>query len=608
MSLRALWIRLDTHQTQIEELPAVVEQQYLGGRGAATWLLANRLPPNTGPLSPSNLLIFSAGVLAGTGIPATGNFVVSTRSPLTGAIAHSWGHGRWGSELRRAGYDVLVCEGQAEEWCYIQIDGNQAYVRSAHKLVGLDTIETEKAIHQALGDDYSVLCIGTAGEAGVAYSSIVAEGTYAAEPAGTGAIMARKQIKAIAVRGTKSVAVADQERVKATMENISHRVANSELAAGIRQYGSLYYSAQADEWGALTGKNGQEGRVPHIDAIGRTRLAQRGKREPRGCEHSPLPCYSVYVRRNGEALAYPELEAVAGFGGRCGIESPDALIVANDLCLRLGLDVVATSNAIAFMMECQEQGLSRAGTLTWGDDDAILSAIERLGQQQDKRDVLSLGVGEMKEIFFGSEAFAPQVRGLAMPALDPRALHEIALAMATSSIGGDYRYAMAYEELLTEPPSWLPDEPSHPQAIKGKAPRLIWHERFAAALDSAGLCRRLALMAYQVTPTELTEILSATLGRQFHASELARIGERIITVERVFARQFATTTVEDTLPARWREYALTDGRASGHLPALDDLLAEYYRRHGWDEEGDPTPQRLLELDIDFLLTEDEEGV
>jgi aldehyde:ferredoxin oxidoreductase len=597
MSLRALWIRLDTHQTQLEELPTVVEQMYLGGRGAATWLLANRLPPNTGPLSPANLLIFSAGPLAGTDIPGTGNFVVSTRSPLTGAIAHSWGHGNWGNALRRAGYDVLACDGQAEEWCYIQIDGNQAYVRSAHKLVGLDTLATVHAIHQALGEDYSVLCIGPAGEAGVAYASIVSEGIYMAEPAGTGAIMARKRIKAIAVRGSATVPIADSARAASAVELINRRVAGSELAAGIRQYGSLFYTTQADEWGALTGRNGQEGRVSHMEAISRSRLAQRGKREPRGCAHSPLPCHSVYVRRSGEPLAYPELEAVAGFGGRCGVASPDAVIVANDLCVRLGLDVVSTSAAIAFMMECQEQGLSRAGTLTWGDDDAVLAAIERLGQQQEKRDVLSLGVGEMKEIFFGSEAFAPQVKGLAMPALDSRALHEVALAMATSPIGGDYRYAMAYEELLTEAPSWLPDEPSHPQAIKGKAPRLIWHERFAAALDAAGLCRRLALMAYQVTPAELTELLSGALGRQFYASELARIGERIITVERVFARQYGTNAIDDTLPARWREYALADGRAAGHLPALDDLLAEYYRRHGWDEQGDPTPQRLEELEI-----------
>jgi aldehyde:ferredoxin oxidoreductase len=586
---------LDAKQTRPEELPAAVEQEYLGGRGAATWMLANRLPPNTGALSPANLLIFSAGPLAGTAIPATGGFVVSTCSPLTGLIAHSWALGRWGAALRRAGFDLLVLEGQSPEWCYIQVDGAQVQLMPAGELLGHDTVATVRALQKTLGEDYVILCIGPAGEAGVAYSSIVAEGTFAAEPAGTGAIMANKRVKAIAVRGSTALAQVDDRRVAAVTAGIARRIATSELATGIRQFGSLFYSAHANEWGALTGRNGQDGRIAHFQAISRVILAQRGRREPRGCEGCPLSCHSSYVKRSGEPMAYPELEALAGFGGRCGISSPDSLIVINDRCLRLGLDVAATSAAVAFMMECQQEQLNRSGTLPWGDDNAVLAAIERLGQRQEKRDVLSLGVGEMKEIFFGSEAFAPQVKGMAMPAIDPRAMHEIALTLTTSPIGGDYRYAMVYEEMLAEPPAWLPDEPSHPQAIKGKATRLIWHERFAAALDAAGLCRRLALMAYQIMPAELTELLSAALGRTLTGGELARLGERIVTVERVFARR--ADPVPDRLPARWAEVALQDGRAAGHLPALDDLLSEYYRRHSWTEEGDPTPARLNELGI-----------
>jgi aldehyde:ferredoxin oxidoreductase len=595
MPLRALRVSLDTKQTLTEDLPEKVERDYLGGRGAATWMLANQLPPDTGPLSAANLLIFSAGPLAGMGIPATGGFAVSTRSPLTGLIAHSWAQGRWGGALRRAGYDLLALEGHSDEWCTLQIDGSQLRIQPAGDLLGLDTVATAKRLQEQLGEGYIVLCIGPAGEAGVAYSSIVAEGCFMAEPAGAGAIMARKRVKAIAVRGEPRLAPADARRAAAVSASIARRIATSELAAGIRQYGSLFYSEHANEWGALTGRNGQDGRLAHFQALSRTTLAQRGKREPRGCEGCPLPCHSSYIKRTGEPMAYPELEALAGFAGQCGIATPDSLIFANNLCLRLGLDVVETSASLGFMMECQQQGLNRAGTLPWGDDDAVLAAIERLGQKQEKRDVLSLGVGEMKEIFFGSEVFAPQVKGLAMPGIDPRAMHEIALSLATSPIGGDYRYAMVYEEMLAESPPWLPDEPSHPQAIKGKATRLIWHERFAAALDSAGLCRRLALLAYQIMPAELTELLSAALGRTISGGELARLGERIVTVERLFARRDGDAP--DGLPLRWSDTPLTEGRAAGHLPALDDLLTEYYRRHGWTEQGDPAPERLAELGI-----------
>jgi aldehyde:ferredoxin oxidoreductase len=597
MTLRVLRVRLDSSTHQPETVPASVEQAFLGGRGLATWLLTYWLPPGAGPLSRANLLIFSAGPLSGSSLPATSGFVVSTRSPLTGAIAHSWAQGSWGAALRRCGYDALAIDGQSVDWCYVRIDGPDVSIEPAHELLGLDTMNTVAALRNQLGAEYQIVCVGPAGEAGVAYSAIVAEGAYTAEPAGTGAVMAHKRVKAIAVRNGAPRNFADMARAEAVFDTIKQRINTSEIASGIRQFSSNYYLPYAKEWGALTGRNGQEGRITHLNAITRTTFAQRGKRAALGCEGCPLPCYYHYIRRDGEPVACPELEAVAGFGGRCGIASPDALILANDRCLRLGLDVVATSNALAFMAECQQEGLSRAGTLAWSDDDAMLAAIERLGQRQEKRDVLSLGVGEMQEVFFGSAAFAPHVKGLAMPALDPRALHEIALAIATSPIGGDYRYAMAYEEMLPEPPPWLPDEPSHPQAIKGKVSRLIWHERFAAALDSTGLCRRLALMAYQVTPSELTELLTAVLGRSFTGAELALIGERVITLERLFWLRYGTTGGSDKLPSRWRETPLTDGRAAGHLPAMDDLLPEYYRRHGWDSQGRPTEKRLVELGI-----------
>src|SRR5215211_3013369 len=175
MPLRALQVSLDTGELLPEELPESVEQQYLGGRGAPTWMLANRLPPAIGPLAPANLLIFSTGPLSGMGLPATGGFVASTRSPLTGLIAHSWAQGRWGGALRRAGYDMLVLQGQSAEWSMLQIDGARVQILPAGDLLGQDAVATARVLQGRLGPEYSVLCIGPAGEAGVAYSSIVAD-------------------------------------------------------------------------------------------------------------------------------------------------------------------------------------------------------------------------------------------------------------------------------------------------------------------------------------------------------------------------------------------------------------------------------------------------
>ncbi|MFV9505276.1 MAG: aldehyde ferredoxin oxidoreductase family protein [Oscillochloridaceae bacterium umkhey_bin13] len=594
MALRTLTVDLERGLAR-QQLPATVERDYLGGRGAIAWLLWHYLPPDTPPLAADNLLIFASGPLAGTSAFATGGFMVGTRSPLTGAIGYSWAQGHWGARLRQVGYDVLVVRGQAPDWVYLLIDGDQVRLRPAGHLLGLDTVATNAALQAELGERASVVCLGPAGEADVAYATMVAEGRYMAEPAGTGAVMAAKHLKAIVIRGGNPVEAPDPRRLAAAQEVIRRRVETSPIATAIKQAGTIPLLAHAAGLGALTGQNGSVSQPDPALAQAFEQLAHQPV-VSRGCNGCPMPCFHDLKREDGNNLPRPELETLAGFGARCGISDPEVLATLADRCLRLGLDPVATSAALAFLMECQERGLTHSGKIAWGDADAILAAIERLGMRQEKRDVLSLGVGEMQEIFWGSAVFAPQARGQAMPALDPRALNGLALALATAAIGADHRYAMFYEELVATPPSWLPDEASGPHETRGKALRLIWHERFAAMLDTAGVCRRLGIMAYQVSPGELLALMMAS-GATITAAEMVRIGERIITVERLFARRYADNVGRDDLPARWRDVPLTEGPAADHRVPLGELLAEYYRRHGWNAQGDPSPERLAELGI-----------
>jgi aldehyde:ferredoxin oxidoreductase len=590
MALRTLTIDLERGHAR-QHLPATVERDYLGGRGAIAWLLWNHLPPDTPPLAPENLLIFAAGPLAGLNAFATGGFVVGARSPLTGSIGYGWAAGHWGAALRRAGCDVLVVRGQAPEWVYLYIDGTSVRLRPAAQLMGLDTVATEAALRAALGDDVRVICLGPAGENGVAYSSIVAEGRYMAEPAGTALVMAQKRLKAIAVRpGAGPLPAQDEQRLAAALEVIRRRVERSPVAAAIRQRGDLHLLERASALGALSGRNGRDGLVtPAVPEL-------PGERRSRGCAACPMPCYFDLETPAGSA-PMPDLETVAGFGVRCGISDGAALTAIAGRCLRLGLDPASTSATVAFLMECQAEGLSLSSALRWGDATAVLEALERLATPQERRDLLSLGVGEIAEVFWGGAAFAPQSKGLAMSALDPRALTGFALAMATAPIGGDARYSMPYADLLDEPPAWLPEAPPTPASAQNQAMRLIWHERFAAALDAAGVCRRLGLLAYQVSPGELLAMIGAATGMALSAADVARLGERIVTVERLFARRYADNGGRDDLPARWCEQPLVEGPAAGQLPPLADLLAEYYRRHGWNADGVPGPDRLAELGI-----------
>lgn len=594
MAIVALHVSLADGTTRAETLPPDVEQRYLGGRGAATWLLARDVPSTTGPLSPANRLIVSAGPLAGRLASAAGGFLLTTRSPLSDTIAHSWGLGGAGAALQQCGYDLLSLSERAPEWSVLLLDAGKATLRPAGALLGLDTVVTAATLRQELGDGWHILCVGPAGEAGVAYASVVADGTYPAEPAGTGAVLSHKRIKAIAIRGAQPIPCSDQRRVDAVLAGLRRRLDTNQLAAAIRQYGSLTMLPHAEQRGAITGLNGSTS-TPDPFALTRDVFANRGKREPRGCVGCPLACHSTYLRKSGEPLAYPEFEAVAGFGGSCGVTNPDTVIILNDLCLRLGLDVGETAAALAFMTECQKEGLALRGTLSWGDGDALLAAVRRLGQKQEKRDIVSLGVGEMHEVYYGSTSYAPQVKGLAMPAIEPRALSATALALATAPIGGDHRYAMIYEELLGEVPAWLPNDQASQGAIRGPAPRLIWYERYAAALDAAGICRRLALLAQQLAPAEAAELIAGATGRSFSPVELALLGERIVTLERLLSRSYGAT--RDWLPRRWASVELDDGPAAGKLVPLDSLIAEYYQRHAWDEHGAPTAARLAELGI-----------
>lgn len=588
---RALRINLDTVSTSTFEIPALMREQYLGGRGLTSGLLYHLVPPDISARSPDNPVLIAPGTFGGTPAYATGGFIITSRSPITGGLVHSWAVGDWGAAVKRAGYDLLWIVGQATAWLYLVIDNGQAELYPANHLNGLDTVESTNQLMAEHGGDFRVLTLGPAGEKALPYSSVVAEGRYMAEPAGSGAALAYKKLKAIVVRGTRMIKPSQPPAFLGAMKPITERIAKDDLADSIRVYGSSYYLDLADSAGGITGRLGQDPAPAH--PIDRDQFATLAPLVEHGCPRCPLPCYHDYII-DDVAVPRPEVEAMAGFGGWCGLQAP-AVVEANRRCFLYGLDPLATANAIGFLMECFQRELTRQYPLKWGDEQAVLEAIDAIAGKTGVGGVLSLGVGEMSEIFYGSPQFAPTVNNLAMTPLDPRAAQGWALHLATSAIGGDARSAMPWYEWLDTLPAWLQGTDSHaPATVEGKAERLIWHERFVATLDATGLCRRLGSLAYQVTPKELAALLSADLGRAVTPAEVAKYGERIVTLERLLALQW---NHRDHLPARWLGEALANGPAAGRLPDLEALLPRYYARHMWDEDGVPTPARLAELGI-----------
>ncbi|HEX6292279.1 MAG TPA: aldehyde ferredoxin oxidoreductase C-terminal domain-containing protein [Herpetosiphonaceae bacterium] len=583
-------IHLETHGQQRRALPPTWQTLFGGGRGLTGKLLAG-LPADLSPLAPENPLIFAPGLLQGTGALGTAGIFVGTIAPLTGVLSQGWAEGDWGNALRRAGLSLLIVAGVAEDWSIIRISPDGAEIHPAANFVGLDTVSTAVALRAEYGEDARVLALGPAGEAGVAYATPVVDGRYPVEPAGAGAVMAAKRIKAIVVHGGEPLSVHDAAGLRQLEQTLTQRCETSPLAVDVRRFGSAAYINLLNDHGAVTGRNGQDGVFGGMLALSRSTLALRGKQHAHG--NCPLPCYAEFVQRDGSPLPRPDLEAVLGFGVRCGIADLEVVLLANERCLRLGLDVTATAAAIAFLMECQQQGLHRTPALPWADGQVLLDVIEKIGRKEGVGGVLSLGVGEMQAIFWSSEVWAPQVYGGAMSPIDPRPLPILALHLATSTWPGDYRMALPLSGLLPAAPEHLPDFSRAPD-VPVDVSRLLWHERFGAALDALGLCRRWGLLAYAITPGEMAELASLVTGVKWTSASLAKLGERIVTLERM---TLARNGVNDTLPRRWRETSLSEGRAAGQVPDLTQLLAQYYTAHGWDASGQPSEARLQSLDL-----------
>jgi aldehyde:ferredoxin oxidoreductase len=587
---QALRIRLDTQAQGRRPLPPSWTTLYAGGRGLAAKLIAE-LPQDIAPLAPENPLIVAPGMLHGALVPGAAGIMLSALSPLTGVPAYSWAEGGFGNALQRAGVSLLIIAGVAAEWSMLVITPEGAEVTPCPELCGLDTDATTKMLRRMYGNGVHVLALGPAGEAGVAYAAPVVDGRYLAEPAGVGAVMAAKRLKAIVVQGGQTRPVKDRASLHELERVLEQRCSTFPLAVEVRRFGSAAYINWLNDQGAATARNGQDATFLGMLALSRSTLALRGKQEAHG--DCPLHCYAEFTQRDGSPLPRPDMEALLGFGVRCGVADLEAVLLMHQRCVQLGLDVSATSAAIAFLMECQQQGLHRTPAIPWGHADIVLDLVEKIGRKEGVGGVLSLGVGEMQSIFWGSEKWAPQAHGGALSPIDPRALPIIALHAATSTWSGDYRMALPLSGLLPHQPEHLPQF-GRPSDEESDVARLLWHERFAAALDALGICRRWGLLAYAITPTELAALTTYATGVAWTPAGLAKLGERVITLERVSMMRAGG---RDTLPARWAQTPLVEGRVTRPLPNLKHLLSLYYAAHGWNTEGLPDEARLRSLDL-----------
>jgi aldehyde:ferredoxin oxidoreductase len=613
-------LRVDLSDGRMTEQPLEepVARAFLGGRGLGAKILFDELKPGVEPLGPDNKLVVATGVAAG--IPFGGNcrYVLMAKSPLTGIWGETNASGFFGPELRFAGFDAIVIEGQAEKPVYLWIHNGKAELRDAAHLWGKITGETETLIRADLKDDkIRVASIGPGGENLVRFACVLSDFHHASGRTGMGAVMGAKKLKAIAVRGTQELPLADSEKIIELSKQANKEVWEGAYEDLLHKYGSDGDLDDLHASGRLPTKNFQRGTFEGYENLTGETMAETilVRRDP--CFACPVSCNQVVAAKEPYAVdpAYggPEYETAAALGSLCMNDDLVAVSKANELCNKYSIDTISTGVAIAFAMECYEKGLiskKDAGglDLTWGNPDAVVQLTEKIAKREGIGDLLAEGVKRAAEkIGKGAEEFAIHIKGQEVPMHEPRGKKGLALSYATSNRGACH--LQAEHDDFFEDPDWLLPEIGLDKTVdrldmgKDKARMVMALGNLKALYDSLSVCMYAAWPEGGVRLHTTKDIVAAATGWDVDLSELMTVGERAFNLCRAFNVREGISRKDDVLPTRLME-ALSDGLYKGQsIPKdeFDQLLDYYYEVRGWDKEtGIPTRAKLNELGLGYV--------
>ncbi|MBI3756900.1 MAG: aldehyde ferredoxin oxidoreductase family protein [Deltaproteobacteria bacterium] len=604
-----LRINLTTRQISKEPLREEWAHDYIGGRGLGARYLFSEVDPTIDPFSPDNKMMVVTGPLTGTNASCGSRYMVVTKGPLTNAITTSNSGGSWGPELKAAGYDMLILEGRASSPCYLWIYNDQVELRDASHLWGKTVWETEEHLKTEVGvPDAIIASIGPAGEKLVRFACIMNDLHRAAGRSGVGAVMGSKNLKAVAVRGTGGVRLADPKTYMEAQWAMKVKLRESPVTSqGLPIYGTEVLVNVINEHGALPTRNHQETVFEHAEEISGETLTETRLVSNKACFACTIACGRVATLPGDAAGKYtvtthphnwniagegPEYEAAWAMGAECGIGDLDALIKANWLCNELGMDAISFGATVAAAMELYEKGvvpLAEAGIpLKFGSAEALIVMAEKVAYREGFGTELAEGSKRMTEKFGRPELFMG-VRGQEFAAYEARAIQGMGLGYATSNRGACHlkAYTVAAEIL------GLPRQ-MDPRATEGKAEITKLFQDATATVDATGLCQ---FLTFGIGLEDILPQLSAATGVTYTMDDLMKIGERIWNLERLWNERSGMTGKEDTLPKRILEEPIPSGPAKGQVNRLGEMLPEYYQLRGWDADGKITQEKLQELGL-----------
>ncbi|MFC1920160.1 aldehyde ferredoxin oxidoreductase family protein [Chloroflexota bacterium] len=599
---KILVIDLTKRTTKVEEISPAILRGYLGGVGLATRLLYEYMATGTEAFSPDNPLVFAASALGGTIVPTSSKHAVATKSPLTGLIGDSLASSYWSASLKRTGFDAIVITGASPSPTYLFIDNDIVHFKSAEHLWGKGSPETEGFIRNEIGDNrVRVASIGPGGENLVRYACITNDINRQAGRAGTGAVMGSKKLKAIAIRGTLPVNVADIDEV----ERISLDLIKKTQGQGTEKYrvlGTPGNVLMLNTISAMPTRNFQQSSFEKAENISGETFAKNHLTKVMACSSCSVACGHVYTVAQGEYKGTQweiDYESLYALGPLCGVDSIPGILKAAELCDYYGVDTISAGVCVAWGMECFEKGLitkkeTEGIDLTFGNYKALVETIEKIGTRSGIGDLLAEGVRlASSRLGQNSEHWAMHSKGLEIPGYDPRAMKTLALGYAVGLRGACHNRAPGYEVDMTVGIDRFKGEPERGAMIKEK-------EDFAAVLDSLVICKFIR-KCFDNFYEEAAYLYSQVTGLDMSASELMDAGERINNLKKAFNIREGWKKEDDWLPPRVFSDPITSGEGKGTVITKEELslmINSYYKSREWTNKGLITEKKLRSLELE----------
>jgi aldehyde:ferredoxin oxidoreductase len=614
---KILRVNLSAGELSTETINQEWTRKYLGGAGLATRYLYDEMPAGVDPYGEENPLIFMTGPLTGTASASASRYSVVSKSPQTGIWGQANSGGSFGPALKRSGFDGVIFEGISPRPVYLKIVDGQAELCDADHLWGKTVPDTEDTIQDGSEHNFTIASIGPAGENLVRFAAIMNNKHRAAGRCGLGAVMGSKRLKAIACSGKAPVQIAHEDQFRESAKRQIGFLDESMIKVVFDTFGTNMIADMVNVRGGYPTRNWQESVFEDIEAVNAEGIADSVFIEGVACFACPVTCgrrteikEGKWQGNSGEG---PEYETTNTFGAMCGISDINAITMANYLCNQYGLDTISTGSTIAFSMECYERGiLTQDQTdgleIKFGDTDLIVELVEKIAQREGIGNLLAEGSRIMaQELGKGSEHFAMHVKGLELPAYDPRAAKICGLGYVSANRGGDHITSYVEAPTFIDVPLLVIEDSSIKDpfiADPAEARVIVDMENALTALDAIGCCK---FMGMGLTAQDMVDLIAFATGWDFTVEEYVACGERNYNLARAYCVREGLDRQMDALPERLMKDPLPSGPAESMLieqETLEEMKDAYYDFRGWDKDtGAPTPEKLTELGLEDLVAD-----